>query len=57
MAELPGALIVGGGTGIGCASAQRLLDRGCAALGDVGVYVNCAGVYTPVRSPAGSIPR
>ena len=94
MAELPSALIIGGGTGIGYASAQRLLDRGCAvviagrresvlrdaadrlggarvsvvagdaaveaeaeaiveaaaaALGDVGVYVNCAGVYTPVR--------
>lgn len=94
MAELPSALIIGGGTGIGYASAQRLLDRGCAvviagrresvlreaadrlggsrvsvvagdaaveaeakhiveeaadAVGDIGVYVNCAGVYTPVR--------
>jgi NAD(P)-dependent dehydrogenase (short-subunit alcohol dehydrogenase family) len=94
MAELPSALIIGGGTGIGYASAQRLLDRGCAvviagrresvlreaadrlggsrvsvvagdaaveaeakhiveeaaaAVGEIGVYVNCAGVYTPVR--------
>jgi NAD(P)-dependent dehydrogenase (short-subunit alcohol dehydrogenase family) len=94
MAQMPGALIIGGGTGIGFASAQRLVDRGCPvviagrrepvlqeatqrlgrsqagvsvvagdaaspadadrmvqsaweALGDIGIYVNCAGVYTP----------
>jgi NAD(P)-dependent dehydrogenase (short-subunit alcohol dehydrogenase family) len=94
MAQLPCALIIGGGTGIGFASAQRLVDRGCGVviagrreavlqeaaerlgrspagvsvvagdaaveadakrivetawdvLGDIGIYVNCAGVYTP----------
>jgi NAD(P)-dependent dehydrogenase (short-subunit alcohol dehydrogenase family) len=96
MAEPRGALIIGGGTGIGFASAQRLVGRGCAvvisgrreavlreaaerlggpearvsvvagdaaveaeagrvveaasaALGDIGVYINCAGVYAPAR--------
>jgi NADP-dependent 3-hydroxy acid dehydrogenase YdfG len=44
---LPGALIIGGGTGIGYAEA--IVEAAAAALGDVGVYVNCAGVYSPVR--------
>lgn len=95
MAHPPGALIIGGGTGIGFASAQRLLLRGCRVviagrretvlraaarqlggsgadvgvlagdaavessaaeiveraqreLGNIDVFVNCAGVYVPI---------
>jgi NAD(P)-dependent dehydrogenase (short-subunit alcohol dehydrogenase family) len=95
VAQAPGALIIGGGTGIGFASAQRLAQRGCRVviagrrenvlrdaaqrlggseagvvvapgdaaveasatelvesarreLGNIDIFVNCAGVYVPI---------